>query len=187
MKKLLLLFALSIIPASSFAQSLLVERNKTFDINIGYVSCGAVAGTNRNDIYGISGIQCSLSGWGVYVDIATNTEGSHSGNMGIDKYDGYYALSWHVGYALPLCNWFKVIPHIGMQTWLKGYYDGSDWYVNEGTIVNEFKDARGDYRKFDYGATLQFTAFKHLNIYVNVTSYNVGAGIGFSVPTNAFR
>ena len=74
-----------------------------------------------------------------------------------------------------------------MQTWLKGYYDGSDWYVNEGTIVNEFKDARGDYRKFDYGATLQFTAFKHLNIYVNVTSYNVGAGIGFSVPTNAFR
>ena len=187
MKKILLFLIMSLISTYSFGQSTFLERNKTIDVNLGYSSLGATAALHRDNIHGVNGMHCSLSGWGAYFDFSVNTEGAYERELGLEKYNGYYVNSWHVGYALPVCDWFKIIPTIGIHTWLKGYYDGSDWFVDDYGIVNRFKDARGDYRRFDCGASFQFTLFKYLNLYVNVTSYNIGGGIGLCLSKHAFN
>ena len=107
-------------------------------------------------------------------------------NMGIDKYEGYHAYSWHIGYSLPVCDWFKVTPFVGKAVWAQGYWDGGDWVVTDSGIANNFIPDGWYHKGLDVGIELNFTIATYLNIFINATTYNIGFGLGGSIPFRMF-
>lgn len=182
MRKLIIFIALIFICAASSAQeSKFLARNKGVSFGIGYNNSGSFRLLKDDYITGVNGMSIYMFCWGAYLDVAFNTEGDQSGNMGIDIYDGYKTSAFHVGYAIPLCKWFRVIPVIGYSKWAEGYYDGSDYGVNGYGIVNRFYP-RKHLNAVDYGVVLQFMIGKWVDIVVNVEAYNIGIGAGIIMP-----
>lgn len=168
-------------PRSNF-----IERNRTFDINVGYSRLGAVGALRDNRVRGLNGMHAAVRLYGIYFDYSRNTEGDESKNMGIDKYEGYHAYSWHIGYSLPVCDWFKVTPFVGKAVWAQGYWDGGDWVVTDSGIDNNFIPDGWYHKGLDVGIELNFTIATYLNIFINATTYNIGFGLGGSIPFRMF-
>lgn len=180
MKRFLLLFLLTSLSFSSYAQ-LDFDRNKTIDINLGYNNSGALTALRDNDVKGLSAFNIVLGCYGFYFTISANYTGDHSRNMGIDKYEGYRTRTYCIGYALPITDWFKIIPTLGIAKWESGYWNGADWYVDSEGIVNKFSPHYSN-KSPDIGCILQFTIARYFNIYANVSNNNWGLGVGVSIP-----
>lgn len=150
-----------------------VERNKAFSFNIGYNYSYGVEGRYK----GVSGMSFALSLYGVYLDFSGNVEGNHAGNMGVDKYSGYKTQALHIGYTFPISDWMRIIPVIGYSTSAIGYYDGSDFTVDENGVSNKFH-ASDKSVFFDYGVVVNVTIVKWLSLYANIERRNIGMGVG---------
>ncbi|MBO5821282.1 MAG: hypothetical protein J6R02_06775 [Alistipes sp.] len=186
MKRILIVIITVLIASSAMGQTTFLDRNKTFDINVGYIGHGTNMTKYRDGVHNVNAVSGSLCIYGVYLDVASNSKGDHSRNLGIDQYEGYRTRSWHIGYALPVCDFIKIIPYIGASRWAEGYWDGSDWYVNEDGINNKFITTGTEYHLFDPGIVVQGTIARYINIFLNVSRCNIGAGIGISLPFEIF-
>ena len=184
-KKVLLLLLVMTFAHKGAAQDLF-DYNKTFEVNIGYNSCGGFRPLIDRRIHNISGMSASLSLWGFYLGFISNTQGIDGfRDMGLDTYPGYVASTLHIGYSIPLCSWAKITPIIGWSKWANGYYDGSDWGVDSNGIYNKFHSLN-QYAFLDYGLVMNFTIKKYLNLFVNISANNIGVGGGFCLPLGDF-
>lgn len=171
-------------PTRSVKYYSFLDRNKAVSVNCGY---SYIFGKKEYpEMRGLSGANVGISIYGVYINIVGNLEGNYDSTMGVDKYNGYRTVAYHIGYTLPIAEWFSVTPIIGYSCWERGYYDGSDYYVDDYGVHNRFH-AEMSYKAFDYGAIINFTALKYINIYFNITTTNIGGGIGFRLPFSVFR
>lgn len=173
-------------PTRSVKYSPFLDRNRAISLNIGYNNSCIIGRRKQPNMHGVSGISVGISVYGIYINLATNTEGSHQSNMGVDKYRGYNTEAYHIGYTLPITDWLSVTPIIGKSSWQSGYYDGSDYTVDEYGVHNKFY-AEDSYSAFDYGAIINVTMFKYVNVFFNITHANIGGGIGMRLPFDVFR
>lgn len=163
-----------------------LDRNKAICLNIGYNNSSSLWGKKPSYVHGVNGISVGISAYGVYVSLAMNTEGAHHSNMGVDLYDGYNTAAYHIGYTLPISDWLSITPVIGYSYWQSGYYDGSDYTVDRYGVHNKFI-AEFSHSAFDYGAIVNFTLWKYVNVFFNITSNNIGGGLGARIPFDVFR
>jgi hypothetical protein len=180
MRKYLLIIALFLCASASAQEvkdNLFLSRNKGVVGAFGYNGCGW-----RFDR--VDGMTVMLNIYGVHLDYSFNGEGNNEGNTGIDIYYGYRTHAFHVGYSIPICDWFKVTPVIGYNNWQEGYYDGLDYTVDGNGIHNKFT-ATSYVRGFDFGLVLSAEIAKILVLYVNVERYNIGVGAGISFRTDS--
>lgn len=176
MKKIISIIVILLSITSVSAQkSSIIEYNKTPWAAFGY-NC---SGYSHKGVNGMCGMMNIL---GVHVDYAFNAEGNNEGNSGIDRYYGYETYAWHLGYSIPVTEYFKVTPVIGMSKWGEGYYDGLDYTIDENGIHNQF-NATYEYRRFDYGVVLSAEIKKTIVLYVNLERENIGVGIGVTFQT----
>lgn len=173
-------------PTRSVKYASFLDRNKAISLNIGYNNSYIIGRRKQPNMHGVSGISVGISVYGIYINLAANIEGSHHSNMGVDKYPGYNTLAYHIGYTLPINDWISVTPIIGKSSWQSGYYDGSDYTVDEYGVHNKFY-AEDSYNAFDYGAIINVTLFKYVNVFFNITRANIGGGIGMRLPFDVFR
>lgn len=149
------------------------SANKCTYIGGGYNSCDGVAGGG-----------CILTCYGIYVDCATNKEGNYSNYIGVEQYDGYKTLSWHIGYSIPVTHSLKVTPIIGHVNWNAGYWDGSDWWVTDDDIQNNFVPTV-TYQGVDFGINISYSFTNYTNwgffVYASLSKHNIGGGIGFVI------
>lgn len=173
-------------PARGGKYSPFLDRNKAVSLNIGYNNSCFLGKKKHPNMHGVSGMSVGISIYGVYINLAANIEGSHHSNMGVDKYQGYNTLAYHIGYTLPINDWLSVTPIIGKSDWQSGYYDGSDYTVDQYGVHNKFH-AEDRYSTFDYGAIINVTIFKYVNVFFNITYANIGGGIGMRLSFDVFR
>lgn len=182
MRKTLLIIALIFLALCPFANAQnIFEYNKSFEFGLGYSRSGTFAAMRDPKVTALNSAHVYLLFYGFYIDAGGCKNKDHTRNLGIEKYDGYKNGYLHVGYAIPVCRWAKIIPNIGYFYWAKGYWDGLDYTVDSNGIVNEFY-AEHTYKKFDIGVTLSATFAKYFNAYVNVTLNNISVGLGAAIP-----
>ena len=195
MKRFLLVIALLLVVTPLYAQ----YKNKYHDVSendldyneieeIEYFDFSAnkccYIGGGYNLCDGVSGGGCILACYGVYFDFSSNTEGNYSNYLGVEQYDGYRTRSWHIGYSIPITHSLKVTPMIGRVNWNAGYWDGSDWWLTDDDIQNNFIPT-DSYQGVDFGVNISYSFTNYTNwgffVYANLSKYNIGAGIGFVI------
>lgn len=126
----------------------------------------------------LGGFGINFTFWGFYLDFLVNGA-EHSSSQTSDSYEDNQGAAIHVGYQLPINDWFRVIPLIGYCEVNQGITDGSSYSYNEqGSRQNSYS-ATARSGSFNFGASAVFHPFDHINFYLTGTLYSVYAGIGY--------
>ena len=130
-------------------------------------------------INGVRSSAVTFNVFGAHFDYHSNTEGNHVRNLGVDNYDGYNAISWHIGYSIPITPHFSITPLVGKVNYQEGYYNGSNWGVDDNGIVNEWVSV-SELADIDFGAkaTLDILDAEYLGIaiFATLTAYTYSGG-----------
>lgn len=173
MKRILCLCAVLMLPIIGNANPF--KYNKTVEFNIGYTVSNWISSIAQDELL-MSGYGIGISVYGIYADIGFTQHGDYYINHMLDKHSSYRTIDWHIGYAIPFCSWFKIIPVIGQS------------HLYYGRIFEPYKEIDRvnaqitNNSKLDYGAILQFTLCHILNLQLEIERYNLGASIGIRIP-----
>lgn len=153
------------------------ERHDLFDFTENNrISIGAGWASNKK----IDSTIATINIFGLYVDYCMNTAGNHVSNLGVEKYLGYNTKSWHIGYTFPITSRIAVTPILGKLNWEKGYYDGADWTIVNGNIVNKWI-CQERFVAFDYGINIRCDVIKTellgLSVFAAISRYIYGFGL----------
>ncbi len=132
-------------------------------------------GIGCSDDLGLQQILMSTTIYGVYADFG-GWPSSHGSDVRVDTWDDDKALTFHVGYQVPITKWLRVIPMVGYAYDATGTTDGYNWHTDSNGIHNKF-NVDDQIKDFDYGGAVVFN-MKHFNIQVTATRYSWYAGIG---------
>lgn len=103
---------------------------------------------------------------GVYFDFG-GWPRSHGSDVRVGVWDDDAALTFHVGYQIPIQTWLRITQMIGYAYNAAGITNEHNWSVNSYGIHNSFHE-QNSFRRFDYGAQLTFN-IKHVNLCATLT------------------
>ena len=99
----------------------------------------------------------------------------HGSDVRVEKWDDDEALTFHVGYQIPIQKWLRITPMVGYAHNATGTTNGYNWSANSNGIHNKF-EAEDSFSEFDYGAQLTFN-INRINLLGTLTRYNWYVGI----------
>lgn len=173
MKRVICLLLIILLPFIGNATPF--KYNKTIEFNVGYKTSNWITSIAQDKLL-MNGYGVSISVFGIYADLGFTEYGDYYKNHLFNNHPKYRTIDWHIGYAIPLCSWFKIIPVIGKS---RLYYGR----IFEPYVEIDKTNTKIPYnRKLDYGAILQFTVFHILNLQLEIERYNLGASIGIRIP-----
>lgn len=103
----------------------------------------------------------SISTYGLYFDFLYQAPGYNS-STSVGKWSDNMAYALHGGFQVPILEYLKVTPLLGVACYSEGTTDGYHYTVGRDGISNTYV-ADTVYKGFDYGVNIQYSFSKKSN------------------------